>query len=135
MNGQVIEVSKCIDLTKSLIVLGYSGQVGPKDHLDRIHRLLDAGCDYRKQGAATLGFVSVAAGRVEAYYEPRINVWDIAAGAVLVRSAGGVIIHPYIPDFLQTPGEVLAANKNALVVGEICRNTSKNFDIADQMDR
>ncbi len=47
--------------------------------------------DVRRGGSAALDMVDVAAGRAEIYFEPRICPWDIAAGAVIVREAGGVV--------------------------------------------
>jgi myo-inositol-1(or 4)-monophosphatase len=45
----------------------------------------------RRAGAASLDLVDVAAGRFEGFWEQRLSAWDIAAGAVLVREAGGRI--------------------------------------------
>jgi myo-inositol-1(or 4)-monophosphatase len=122
LNGAQISVSDRSDLDHSLVVLGYSRRVGLSDHLDRIGRLLESGCEYRRQGAATIGLMSVAIGRVEAYYEPSLNAWDAAAGLVIVRAAGGSVSAPAFPDFLQTPGEVMAANRNMDRLATLCRN-------------
>ena len=40
-----------------------------------------------------LSFAWVAAGRLDAYWEPRLSAWDVAAGAVLVEEAGGRVTH------------------------------------------
>lgn len=47
--------------------------------------------DVRRGGSAALDMVDVAAGRAEIYFEPRICPWDIAAGTIIVREAGGVV--------------------------------------------
>lgn len=121
MNGSEIRVSDRVDLAESMIVLGYSDRVHRQDHLDRIGRILASGCEYRRQGAASIGLLSVATGRVEAYYEPSLNVWDAAAGIVIARSAGAVVDHPPMAEFMGAPGRLLAANRNAEILGRICR--------------
>jgi myo-inositol-1(or 4)-monophosphatase len=45
----------------------------------------------RRGGAAALDMAYVAAGRLDGYWERGINVWDVAAGALLVREAGGFV--------------------------------------------
>jgi len=45
----------------------------------------------RRPGAAALDLASVAAGQFDGFYESRLQAWDIAAGALLVREAGGLI--------------------------------------------
>jgi len=52
--------------------------------LDRIERLLDAGIEHRRHGAATICFMGVLAGWFDAFYEPALNIWDAAAGVLLV---------------------------------------------------
>ncbi|MEX0349973.1 MAG: inositol monophosphatase [Paracoccaceae bacterium] len=122
MNGAEIRVSDRADFDQSMVVLGYSQRTGLQDHLDRIGHILNAGAEYRRQGAATIGLMSVATGRVEAYYEPSLNVWDAAAGLVIVRAAGGEVTAPAFPGFLQHPGEVMAANHIMDRLAVLCRN-------------
>ena len=45
----------------------------------------------RRAGAAALDLASVASGRFDAFWEPMLAPWDIAAGMLLVREAGGVV--------------------------------------------
>jgi myo-inositol-1(or 4)-monophosphatase len=47
----------------------------------------------RAIGSAVLSLAWVAAGRLDAYWEPRLGAWDVAAGAVLVEEAGGRVTH------------------------------------------
>ena len=46
---------------------------------------------YRKSGCAALDMAYVAAGRYDGYFQNDLNLWDIAAGIILVREAGGII--------------------------------------------
>ena len=47
--------------------------------------------DIRCMGSAALNLAWVAAGRLDAYYESEVEPWDVAAGALLVSEAGGVV--------------------------------------------
>ena len=46
---------------------------------------------YRKSGCAALDMAYVAAGRYDGYFQNDLNIWDIAAGIILVKEAGGII--------------------------------------------
>ena len=59
---------------------------------DAIKRLFLASLDIRREGSAALDMCSAAAGRAGVYYELSVSLWDIAAGVLLVREAGGVCL-------------------------------------------
>lgn len=66
--------------------------------------------DVRRAGAATLDLAYVACGRLDGFWEIGLNLWDIAAGVLLVKEAGGMVCDPHGgEDFLKT-GNVVAAN-------------------------
>lgn len=66
--------------------------------------------DVRRAGAATLDLAYVACGRLDGFWEIGLNLWDIAAGVLLVKEAGGMVCDPQGgEDFLKT-GNVVAAN-------------------------
>ena len=46
---------------------------------------------YRKSGSAALDMAYVAAGRYDGYFQKNLNIWDIAAGLVIIKEAGGII--------------------------------------------
>ena len=46
---------------------------------------------YRKSGCAALDMAYVASGRYDGYFQNDLNIWDIAAGIILVKEAGGII--------------------------------------------
>lgn len=50
-------------------------------------------------GSAALSLAYVASGKVDAYYEKNIKIWDVAAGLALVKAAGGEIICHGFPQF------------------------------------
>ena len=77
-NNQRIRVSKRNNIDECLFVT--EGEVKNKpDFL------------YRKSGCAALNLAYVAAGRYDGYFQHNLNIWDIAAGLILVNEAGGVI--------------------------------------------
>ena len=46
---------------------------------------------YRKSGSAALDMAYVASGRYDGYFQKNLNLWDIAAGIILIKEAGGII--------------------------------------------
>ena len=77
-NNHRIKVSKKNELDDCLFVTG-----------GRIKQ--EPGLSYRKSGCAALDMAYVASGRYDGYFQYDLNLWDIAAGIVLVKEAGGVL--------------------------------------------
>lgn len=66
--------------------------------------------DLRRAGSAALDFAYLACGRCDAFFEIGLSPWDIAAGAILIKEAGGIITDfSGGPDFLQS-GNIVAGN-------------------------
>ena len=118
LNGRPTRVSDRAEPDQTVVALGTSDREPLADHLARIGRLRTAGCEYRRAGAATVGLMGVVAGRVEAYHEEALNIWDAAAGLVLVRAAGGQVVHADLRDHMAEPSEVLVWNgRNSALPG------------------
>jgi myo-inositol-1(or 4)-monophosphatase len=66
--------------------------------------------DVRRLGAAALDLAYVAAGRYDGFWEYGLHPWDVAAGLLLVREAGGYISEPLGEGNPLISGDVLAAN-------------------------
>ena len=77
-NNQRIRVSKKNEINNCLFVTG-----------GKIHNELDL--PYRKSGCAALDMAYVASGRYDGYFQKNLNLWDIAAGIILIKEAGGVL--------------------------------------------
>jgi len=77
-NNHRVRVSKKNQINDCLFVTG--GKM--KNELD---------LPYRKSGCAALDMAYVAAGRYDGYFQYNLNIWDIAAGIVLIKEAGGII--------------------------------------------
>jgi myo-inositol-1(or 4)-monophosphatase len=110
LNGKLTWVSDRSEPDQTVVALGTSEREPLTEHLARISRLRAAGCEYRRAGAATVGLMGVVAGRIEAYHEAFLNIWDAAAGLVLVRAAGGKVQHSELTHHLAAPSEVLVSN-------------------------
>ena len=65
----------------------------------------------RRLGAAALDLASVAAGRYDAYWERDLKPWDIAAGIVMIREAGGFVSDLDGSDTMMTSGDIIAGNE------------------------
>jgi len=91
LDGEPISVSSCVDLPAALVATGFSYRAEVRDEQGAIvHRLLSRARDVRCFGSAALELCWVACGRVDAYYERDIKVWDYSAGAFIAREAGAV---------------------------------------------
>jgi len=64
----------------------------------------------RITGSAALSLAHIAAGRLDAYWEKHLKIWDIAAGALIVREAGGIITDINGSDDYLTSGNIIAGN-------------------------
>jgi myo-inositol-1(or 4)-monophosphatase len=73
----------------------------------------------RRFGAAALDLAWVAAGRYEGYWEFGIKPWDCAAGALLVREAGGYCTDPSGKDIDDLPDDVLIVAGNGQMHGKL----------------
>lgn len=93
LGAERIEVSNATDSTTSLIATGFSYHLDQHrvEQAERIARVLPHVRDIRRMGSAALDLAFVAAGRLDAYFEEFISSWDVAAGVLLVREAGGIV--------------------------------------------
>jgi myo-inositol-1(or 4)-monophosphatase len=93
LNGRPIRVRDHDRLETALIATGFGYDPDVRaGQADLLRRVLPRVRDIRRAGAAALDLCFVAAGRLDGYYERGINHWDYAAGALIVREAGGEFI-------------------------------------------
>jgi myo-inositol-1(or 4)-monophosphatase len=112
LNDRRLRVAGRADMRDALFACGtpFHGKAGHDVALTEIQRVIAKTAGVRRFGAAALDLAYVAAGRFDGYWERNLNVWDIAAGAVLVREAAGVVNEIDGGDFMKT-GAVVAANQ------------------------
>lgn len=93
LNGESIRVSGIKELGASLITTGFPYQDLSlvDEYLGLFRRLMTATHGVRRPGSAAYDLCLVAAGRCEGFYEYALNAWDVAAGALIVQEAGGVV--------------------------------------------
>jgi myo-inositol-1(or 4)-monophosphatase len=111
LNGEPIHVSKTKALQESLIATGFPSQKrheSPNVHFYQEFTLRSHGV--RRAGSAALDLAYVACGRLEAFWEFKLNPWDTSAGVLLVTEAGGKITHFDGSPFTLDSREVLATN-------------------------
>lgn len=113
LNGEPIQVSEAPDLIHSLLVTGFPYDLldTPNNNLENFVRFSRRSQAVRRLGSAALDLCYVACGRLDGYWEIRLSAWDIAAGSLIVREAGGVMTD-LVGDsnVMKPPYSVLAAN-------------------------
>jgi myo-inositol-1(or 4)-monophosphatase len=91
MSGQPIHVTDCRSLDSAMVATGFSYESERRaEQAKLLVGLLPRIRDIRRAGGASLDLSYVAAGRVDAYYERGVQIWDVAAGLLVVREAGGL---------------------------------------------
>ena len=113
MNDQRLRVSGRGKMIESVFATGlpYGGRADLPETLKDLARLLPACAGVRRWGAAALDMAYVAAGRYDGFWERRLNAWDLAAGVVIVREAGGMIEPLAEGGDILADGEVICANE------------------------
>ncbi len=111
LNGVPIHVSKTRKLAESLIATGFPSQKrhkSPNIHFYQEFTLRSHGV--RRAGSAALDLAYVAAGRMDGYWEFKLNPWDTSAGYLLVEEAGGTVTRFDGGKFTLDSREVFATN-------------------------
>jgi myo-inositol-1(or 4)-monophosphatase len=94
LNGRVIRVSKRRKLGEAIISIGFAKERATLDKmLPTFNALVHRVRKIRIMGAAALALTYVASGRMDAYLEYGLSLWDIAAGGLMVECAGGEFFH------------------------------------------
>lgn len=94
LNGRSLEMVPSTDLSDALVATGFGYDATVRDRQAQVlTRVMPRVRDIRRAGSAALDLAWLAAGRVDAYFERGPKIWDWAAGAFLVRAAGGEVEH------------------------------------------
>lgn len=83
-------------------------------YLATLKTLISGSAQIRRGGSAALDLAYVAAGRLDGFWELGLAPWDVAAGALLVQEAGGIVTEPDGGDDYVRSGDVAAANPKVL---------------------
>ena len=93
LNDRRIRVSKCTRLKESLVGTGFPfKELSRLDlYTGQLRNLIQGSAGVRRAGAAALDLAYVACGRLDAFWEMGLSPWDMAAGALLIQEAGGLV--------------------------------------------
>ncbi len=114
-NGASICVSSIQDIGISLVATGfpYDKAISENNNLKEFNHILPRIQGIRRMGSAAIDLAYVACGRLDAYWECKLNPWDTAAGSLLVEEAGGTVTrynggdyHPEYPEIAASNGAV-----------------------------
>lgn len=110
LNGVAVRVSQRDELQNTILSVGLSKTPeGMEVGVSRYIKLVRLARKIRNMGSAALDLVYVAAGRLEAYIEAKVGLWDIAAGVLLVEEAGGRVDLKKVDQEAQSYG-IVASN-------------------------
>jgi myo-inositol-1(or 4)-monophosphatase len=114
INDLKIQVSNKDNLTDSLLATGfpYFEFNLMSDYLDLLRELMKNSRGVRRLGSAALDLAYVACGRFDSFYEYSLNPWDVAAGVVLVKEAGGIVTDFFGKDDYLHGQTIVASNPN-----------------------
>jgi myo-inositol-1(or 4)-monophosphatase len=112
LNGVPLHVSTSGTLIDSLLVTGfhYNIQRDPGEPMGLFTEFITRARAVRRLGSAALDLCYVAAGRLDGFWEDRLQPWDMAAGALIVAEAGGRVTTMDGGRFASRNGDVLATN-------------------------
>ena len=93
LDDRRMRVSKCLQLKDALVGTGFPfKELSRLDlYLRQLRTLMTSCAGVRRAGAAALDLAYVAAGRLDAFWEMGLSRWDMAAGALLIQEAGGLV--------------------------------------------
>jgi myo-inositol-1(or 4)-monophosphatase len=113
-NERRLRVSGRRDLADALVATGipHRGRPGQEGFLGEVNAVMREVSGVRRFGSAALDLAWVAAGRYDAFWERSLSSWDVAAGIVLVREAGGVVSDLSSGQDMLVNGHILASNGN-----------------------
>lgn len=108
-NGRKIHVSDRNKLNEAIITMGFSKKAETiSETLPTFTSLVTKVRKVRMFGSAGLSMAWIAAGRLDAYLEAGVRIWDVAAGSLLIRQAGGEFWHQNLPGHYQV--EMISSN-------------------------
>ncbi len=127
LNGKEIRVSNIPTVDKSLIATGFPYYDFEKQsaYMQLFAELMKGSHGLRRLGSAAVDLAYTACGRFESFYEYNLNAWDIAAGVVIVRQAGGQVVNFKGGDEVLNTRELLATNGK--ITGEMLEVIQKYF--------
>jgi myo-inositol-1(or 4)-monophosphatase len=112
LNDRRIRVSRTDKIEDALMGTGFPFReiVNVDDYLRMLRNVMKTCAGVRRPGAAALDLAWVASGRIDGFWEMGLSPWDMAAGALLIREAGGLVGDFAGEDRFLESGRIVAAN-------------------------
>lgn len=112
LNDRRIRVTTNQHLNKSLIGTGFPTRemAVVEEYLKLLREIFPKVAGVRRAGAAALDLAYVACGRFDGFWEYGLKLWDVAAGALIVKEAGGYVTGFESPDSYLKTGNIIAGN-------------------------
>lgn len=111
LNNKRVRVSSRIELDQAILATAFPFR--NREHLQAYGRIFQAMFekveDFRRSGTACLDLAWVAAGRLDGFFEIGLKPWDVSAGALIVREAGGVVMSFTGDDDVENADSLIAA--------------------------
>ncbi|MNK63635.1 Inositol-1-monophosphatase [compost metagenome] len=128
LNNKEIRVSKASDLSQCLLATGFPYYQFDKQpqYIKLFTEMMQRCHGLRRIGSAAVDLAYVACGRFDAYFEYNLNSYDMAAGAFLVKQAGGTLVNFSGGDEYLETREIVATN--GLITQEILDTIKKHFN-------
>jgi len=110
-NNKRLRVSKRQKLIDCLIGTGIpNGDRTYENYLEQINSVTKNCAGLRRIGSASIDLAYVAAGKLDGFWEKNLNIWDVSAGVLLIREAGGKVTEPDGNDWTINSKDILASN-------------------------
>lgn len=114
VNDHRLRVSNRARLADCVFATGipFLGKPGHELFLKEANEVMGVSAGIRRFGAASLDLAYVAAGRFDGYWERGLSEWDMAAGIIIIREAGGFVSQMDGGEKMLEKGDILATNSN-----------------------
>jgi myo-inositol-1(or 4)-monophosphatase len=126
LNDRKIAVNDVSELSRSVVITGFPHQVRRhlEPYLAGFREIFAITAGIRRLGSAALDFCYTAAGRADGFWEPKLSIWDMAAGSLIATEAGGIVTDfSGTGDYLTGGGVIAAPPKIHPVLLEIVQRT------------
>ena len=127
LNGRRIHVSDVKLLTDAMMATGIPFRARGRfdEYMSSFKEISLASCGMRRGGSAALDLAYTACGRFEGFWEINLSPWDVAAGTLIIREAGGTVTDLWGRDEFLKSGDILGSNKK--IHKEVQAVTSRTF--------
>jgi myo-inositol-1(or 4)-monophosphatase len=126
LNDRQIHVNDVSELSRSIVITGFPHQAREQlePYLAGFREIFKITAGIRRLGSAALDFCYTAAGRADGFWEPKLSIWDMAAGSLIATEAGGIVTDfPGTNDYLQSGSIITAPPKIHPILLEIIQRT------------